>query len=98
MGEHPRPFLGIYLNDHRAGAAGGLSLARRCLANNRGTPLAETLDQLVAEIAEDEQTLEPVLDKLAIRRDPVRVAIALAVERLGRLKPNGRLRGYTPLG
>jgi hypothetical protein len=31
-------FLSIYLNDHLAGSAAGVELARRALSNNRGTP------------------------------------------------------------
>jgi hypothetical protein len=48
-----RQLLGIYLNDHLAGAMGGIELARRALRNNRGTPLAADLERLVREIDED---------------------------------------------
>jgi hypothetical protein len=32
-----------------------------------------------------------------VRRNPVKVALAVGAERLGRLKPNGRLVRYSPL-
>jgi hypothetical protein len=33
--------LRIYLRDHHAASVGGTELARRTLANNRGTPLGQ---------------------------------------------------------
>ena len=38
-----------------------------------------------------------VMDDLGIRKDPVRRAVGWAAEKAGRLKPNGQLRGYSPL-
>ena len=35
--------------------------------------------------------------RLGVRRDPVKPMLAWAGEKLGRLKPNGQLRGYSPL-
>ena len=37
------------------------------------------------------------MDDLGIRRDRAKVAGGWAIEKLGRLKPNGQLRGYSPL-
>jgi len=87
----------IYLNDHRAGAAGGLLLARRCLANNRDTLLGADLERLVTELEEDASSLEEVMRRLDVPSDRVKRAAAWAGERLGRLKPNGQLTGYSPL-
>jgi hypothetical protein len=36
----PRELMGIYLNDHLAGAAAGTELARRCLRHNMASPSA----------------------------------------------------------
>jgi hypothetical protein len=90
--------LSIYLNDHLAGATGGVELARRVRAANRddevfGPPLAE----ICAEIEADRETLVGLMDRLEIRRDPLKPAAAWAVEKLGRLKLNGQLTGYSPL-
>jgi hypothetical protein len=90
--------LSIYLNDHLAGATGGVELVRRVRAANRedesfGPPLAE----ICAEIEADRETLIGLMDQLGIRRDPLKPAAAWAVEKLGRLKLNGRLTGYSPL-
>jgi hypothetical protein len=90
--------LSIYLNDHLAGATGGVELARRVRSANRedeefGPPLAE----ICAEIEADRETLIGLMERLGIRRDPLKPAVAWAVEKLGRLKLNGRLTGYSPL-
>jgi hypothetical protein len=38
-----------------------------------------------------------MMDRLGLRRSPVKPAAAIAAERVGRLKLNGRWRGYSPL-
>ncbi len=87
----------IYLNDHRAGAAAGLALARRCLENNLGSALGRDLEQLVNEIRSDEEALVDVLRHLSVRENRAKQIAARAGEYFGRLKPNGRVRGYSPL-
>ncbi len=91
-------YLPIYLNDHLAGATVGVELARRLHASNRGNEaLAPTLSRVSSEIEADRKTLEDVLDRLGVSRSPLKPAGAWLLERLGRLKPNGHLRGYSPL-
>ena len=92
-----RRLLAIYLNDHLAGATGGVELARRARSSNRGTKWGEALDGICAEVEADRTTLEEVMGRLAVRRNTAKVAGAWAAEKLGRLKLNGRLRGYSPL-
>jgi hypothetical protein len=89
--------LAIYLNDHLAGATGGTELARRARGQNRGTPLGEFLEQLTAEIEEDRNRLEQVMDELGVGRDRIKAVAAWGAEKLGRLKLNGQLLGYSPL-
>jgi hypothetical protein len=89
--------LAIYLNDHLAGATGGVEIARRSRASNRGTKLGETLAEVCAEIEADRATLERVMEALGVKRSHPKVATAWATEKLGRLKLNGRLTGYSPL-
>jgi hypothetical protein len=90
--------LGIYLNDHLAGATLGVELARRLRSSHEddaalGGPLAE----ICAEIEADRKTLEGVMEHLGIGRHRVKPAAAWVAEKLGRLKLNGRLTGYSPL-
>ena len=89
--------LGIYLNDHLAGAIGGEELARRCLSHNRDSPLGADLARIAAEIKEDRITLERLMEALAVRRDPWKPQISWLLEKLGRLKLNGGLLSYTEL-
>jgi hypothetical protein len=94
----PERRLAIYLNDHLAGATAGVELARRVRDSNEddeelGAPLAE----ICAEVEADKETLAGLVQHLEIRRDPIKPIGAWAVEKLGRLKPNGQLTGYSPL-
>lgn len=89
--------LGVYLNDHLAGARGGLALARRCLDRNRATRLGSDLNVIVAEIRQDRATLQDVMEHLGVATDHVKQATAVLAERVGRLKLNGQILGYSPL-
>jgi hypothetical protein len=64
-------YLATYLNDHYAGATGGLALARRAAAE--------------------------IMGALRVGTDRPKVVAARVFERVGRLKPNAQLRGYSPL-
>ena len=89
--------IGIYLNDHLAGATGGLELARRAHGTNRGTEFEAPLARLLDEIAEDRAALVDVMVRLGVARDPVKVWAVWLAEKCGRLKLNGRIAGYSPL-
>jgi hypothetical protein len=94
----PDRLLAIYLNDHLAGATLGVELARRLRSSNRSDPeFGEPLARICAEIEEDCDTLVRLMEKLEIGRDQVKPVLAKLAERLGRLKLNGRIRGYSPL-
>jgi hypothetical protein len=94
----PDRLLAIYLNDHLAGAALGVELARRLRSSNRGDPeFGEPLTRICGEIEEDRETLIRVMERLGVERKGFKPALAVAGERLGRLKLNGQLRGYSPL-
>jgi hypothetical protein len=89
--------LHIYLNDHLAGSAAGSELARRCRDHNRGTPLAEFLDDLIRQIEEDQLALEAIMDALGAPKNPAKLAAAWLAEKVGRLKLNGQLLQYSDL-
>ncbi len=89
--------LSIYLNDHLAGSRAGLELARRSLRSNEGSELGDDLSRIVREIEEDRETLEELMELAGVRRASVKEGGAWLVERLGRLKMNGRIVGYSPL-
>ena len=89
--------LAIYLNDHLAGSTAGRDLARRAAGANEGNEYGEFLARLAAEIEEDRQELLDLMDRLGIGTDYPKVAAAWTMEKLGRLKLNGQLTGYSPL-
>jgi hypothetical protein len=93
MGSH----LATYLRDHHAGATAGVELARRAAGSNEGNVYGEELSRIADEIAEDRDALEAVMAGLGVRADPIKDGAAWAAEKLGRLKPNGRVIGYSPL-
>ena len=100
--KQPRPqstdrYLAIYINDHRAGAAGGMALAARCARESGPGPAGDVLEEVARDIAEDRATLERVAELLGVRANPVKIGVARMAEMAGRLKLNGQLRGSSPL-
>ena len=89
--------LGIYLNDQLALGVAGRELARRAASENTGSELGAFLERLAREVTEDVDVLEAVMQRLEIPRSRMKRPLALVAERVGRLKPNGQLRGYSPL-
>lgn len=87
----------IYLQDHLAAATAFGELSKRAAGSNREGPLGALLGRLAEEIAEDHKALLDVMSELGIRPDPVKRSFAWTAEKLGRLKPNGRLLSYSPL-
>jgi hypothetical protein len=89
--------LATYLQDHHAAGVAGSRLARRVAATHAGDGLDGDLSRVSQEIAKDLATLESIMRRLGVRRNRVKDSIARIGERLGRLKPNGRLRQRSPL-
>ena len=90
-------YLETYLQDHRAGAAMGSDLAHRLAGENAGTPYEAFLLGLAQEIYSDVEMLEQVMDRFGVSKPALKIAGAKVGERLGRLKPNEQLTGYSPL-
>ena len=89
--------LGIYLNDHLAGSTGGLELARRTAVAHRGTEAGTTLTRLAKEIEQDREMLLEIMAALDVPVRQYKVASAWVIEKVGRLKLNGRLLDRSPL-
>lgn len=90
-------YLATYLNDHLAGSVAGVELCRRARASNEGSELGRVLDEICAEIEADQETLRALMRRLEVGESRLKPAAAWAAEKAGRLKPNGQLRGYSPL-
>jgi hypothetical protein len=90
--------LGIYLNDHLAGATAGVSLVRRMSASaESGSPRAVVLEKLGREIAADRAALVTAMRALDIKVAGYKVFGAWAGSQAGRLKLNGHLLSRSPL-
>ncbi|MGI8515920.1 MAG: hypothetical protein ACR2NT_12490 [Acidimicrobiia bacterium] len=89
--------LGVYLNDHAAGAIGGIELARRIARSHCRSANAETLARIAADIADDRSALLAVMAKLGIPVRRYKGYVAWAAEKVSRLKFNGRLFSRSPL-
>lgn len=89
--------LRTYLQDHHAGSTVGVELARRAAGANQDTEFGEPLGRIADEIAEDRESLERLMERLGVKPHPVKDAGGWVAEKLGRLKPNNRLLGYSPL-
>jgi hypothetical protein len=89
--------LGIYLNDHLAGSTVGVELAKRAAGENEDTDYGEPLARVAAEIEEDREALQRLMEALEVKRDHPKVLAGWVAEKLGRLKPNGQILGYSPL-
>lgn len=83
--------LGIYLNDHLAGAMAGTELARRISRTN------PELRDLADDVEADRKELLDVMHVLGVAPRPHKAAIGWLAEKAGRLKLNGRLLGRSPL-
>lgn len=93
----PSKYLATYLNDHVLGATLGTELVRRAARENQGSELGDFLTGLAREIDDDRDTLLAVMRELGVKPDRLKVAAGWTGEKLGRLKPNAQLRGYSPL-
>jgi hypothetical protein len=90
--------LGVYLNDHLAGATAGLELVRRMTASaESGTESAAVLRRLVTEIAADRSALIKFMTALEIKIRGYKMFAAWAGEKAARLKLNGHLLTRSPL-
>lgn len=89
--------LSIYLNDHLAGATGGVELARRAAAAQRDRAAGSALGQIAEEIAEDRDALLEIMQALDVPVRQYKVYAGWAAEKLARLKLNGHLTERSPL-
>jgi hypothetical protein len=89
--------LGIYLNDHLAGATAGVELARRATAASSEPAQRDTVQALAADIAEDRESFLKIMRNLGIPVRTYKVYAAWLGEKAGRLKFNGYLMARSPL-
>jgi hypothetical protein len=81
----PRP-LDVYLNDHLAGSTGGVELAQHAAAQYEGKPLGSFFSDLLADIQEDQATLEDIMKHVGTQPNPIKKAGAWLMEKVSRIK------------
>ncbi|MDX3458191.1 hypothetical protein PV396_40720 [Streptomyces sp. ME02-8801-2C] len=103
MYDRPTPtdtdLLGIYLNDHLAGATLGTDRARSLAEAEaeRDPALSDAVGPIADEIAEDRTALLRVMRSLDVPVRRYKLVAGRLAERMGRLKPNGRVVRRSPL-
>lgn len=88
--------LGIYLNDHLAGATAGAAMFQRAAKSARGESRVELL-RLTAEVGQDRQSLLDLMSVLGVRVRRYKVIAGWVAEKAGRFKLNGSLVHRSPL-
>lgn len=91
-----KPFA-VLLRNHQAGGRAAVDLFVRAAKGQADRPYAAELERLVAEAREDLDFNERVMRRLGVSPSPAQVAALRLGERIGRLKPNGRLLRRAPL-
>ena len=89
--------LGIYLNDHLAGATAGTELAHRMARSHHDRKEAGALRRLAVEVAQDRASLLDIMAALGIKVRRYKVSAAWIGEKAGRVKFNGHLFSRSPL-
>jgi hypothetical protein len=89
--------LSIYLNDHLTAITAGVELAGRSASSNEDTPLGGFLSEVRSALDAERAVLIELMERLGLRRDRVKESAGWAAEKVGRLKLNGSLWGYSPL-
>lgn len=90
-------YLSVYLNDHLAGSVVGHELSKRAASSNQGSEYGRFLSEIEHEIAEDRASLQRIMERFGVKEDKLKSGAAFVGEKLGRLKPNAQLTGYSPL-
>ncbi|MFJ3842006.1 hypothetical protein ACIPY6_41825 [Streptomyces sp. NPDC090054] len=93
----PVRMLGVYLNDHLAGAGAGVALFRRMSQTHAGTTAGRRLTELAAEVTADRKSLREIMTALDVPLMHHKILLGILAERAGRLKLNGRLVSRSPL-
>jgi hypothetical protein len=97
VGRSGLALLGIYLNDHLAGATLGTELASRLAGAHRSSEESATFGRLATEIAEDRAALMELMAALEVPVRQYKIVLGWVAEKAGRFKPNGRLLTRSPL-
>lgn len=89
--DHTPQALGVYLNDHLAGASAGTQLASRIARVHARSQYGGDFARLASTIAADRRALLEIMTALDVPARHYKVLAGRVGERVGMLKSNGRL-------
>ena len=92
----PDERLRVYLNDHLAGATGGVGLAKRMAGRDNGH-VSTAMGELVPDLEGDLRTLKEIIAAFDFPEAGPKRVLADVVEKVGRLKLNGQIFGHSML-
>lgn len=92
-----RHLLGVYLNDHLAGAVGGAERMRRTADALARTPVGADLDRVATEVAQEREEVRALIEALGFQQARPKQVATWVAERLARLVSNGRMLRHSPL-
>lgn len=97
MTDLDRGLLRTYLADHLAGATGGAARFRRMADAYADTPLGPDLRRIADEVTTEREWLIETAHRLDVQPSMTKRVLVAVGERVGRLKPNGRVAQASPL-
>jgi hypothetical protein len=89
--------LAVYCNDHLAASVGGIELVKRMLGEHRTSDYEGPLTQLLAELREENASLEAQMAAMDFPVRRYKQAALWVGEKLSRAKLNGHLLSRSPL-
>jgi hypothetical protein len=92
-----RQQLRIYLADHLSGASAGSARIQRMAQDFADTPLGPELAQLASDIPDERDWLERSMQQWGLTPHRWKQVATSLFERVGRLKPNGRIAASAPM-
>jgi hypothetical protein len=95
--DDPRRWLGIYLNDHLAGATARVELARRVAGSLRNAEHRKRLTGVAADIAADRQALLQLMRSAGVPVHGHKILAGWVTEKATRLKPSANVLIRSPL-
>jgi len=95
--EEQTKFLRIYLEDHVAGATAGSQRAARLADAEADSTDAGALATFAADVTSDLDALLALIETIGVEPSRLKAGLASVGEKLGALKPNGRLSDRSPL-
>ena len=89
--------LTIYMDDHLAMIAGELELVKRVAGENEASELGSFLDDYHSVLNQQQDLVKSSMQAQGKGPSPVKQMLTWATEKIGRLKPNDAMSGYTDL-